>query len=57
MNLPVYLTIDGQRLTAQMWSKRSGISAYTIMARLRRGWSDKDAVWKPAIPGRQKKPC
>ena len=42
-----YLIIDGIKKTATEWSEISGIKPATIIARHNRGWSDKDAVFKP----------
>lgn len=41
----VNLTIDGETLCATEWSYRSGIRIGTIYSRLRKGWSDQDAVF------------
>ena len=41
------ITIDGVTHTMTEWSDLSGIKAYTIRARLKRGWSEYDAVYKP----------
>lgn len=42
------LTSGGETLSLAEWSRRSGISTATITARLKRGWSEADAVSMPA---------
>ena len=36
--------------TIAQWSRETGIKAGTIQQRLYKGWSPKDAVFKPLIP-------
>ncbi len=43
----VILTINGERLTVQDWSERSGTPVPTIQRRHERGASDYDAVFAP----------
>jgi len=42
-------TIDGATHTIAEWSRISGLSQSTIGNRLKRGWSPKDAVFKPLL--------
>lgn len=57
------LTVSGQTRSVGAWSHLSGVAAGTIYARLSKGWSANDAVWKPlairarsvADPGRETK--
>ena len=42
-----YITINGDKKSVSDWSRISGIHASTIIARLRRGWSPEDSVFKP----------
>ena len=42
-----YITIGGTTKTIMEWSEISGISNSTIWARLKYGWSEKEAVFKP----------
>jgi hypothetical protein len=39
-----WLTIDNETLTISEWSRRTGVSRWTIRNRIRRGFSAKDAV-------------
>jgi hypothetical protein len=39
------ITVDGVALCAAEWAERSGAKADTILHRLRRGWSPRDAVF------------
>ncbi len=41
------LTIDGVTMTVVGWSLKSGLTSSAINQRLRLGWNEKDAVWKP----------
>ncbi len=38
------ITAMGETLTAFQWSKRTGVSRHTILARLRSGWSEEEAI-------------
>jgi len=51
-----YLTIDGVSKTPVEWSEVSGIPEYQIRKRSARGWSDKEAVFKPLDPSHQHPP-
>lgn len=42
-----YLTINGERKTIMEWSEISGVGHSTIWARLKYGWNEYDAVFKP----------
>lgn len=41
------LTLNGKTLHLAEWSRRTGISSRTIHDRLKRGWSDHDALTVP----------
>lgn len=43
----VFLEIDGKSQTVIAWAEELGINPMRIYARLRKGWSAKDAVYKP----------
>ena len=45
-----HLTVGGETLIIADWAARSGISVGTILARLKRGWSDAEAVTHPILP-------
>jgi hypothetical protein len=42
-----FLEIDGVVHTLADWARLAGIGERSIWARLKRGWSARDAVWKP----------
>lgn len=42
-------TIDGETHTLAEWSRISGINQTLILTRLKRGWTPKDAVFKPLM--------
>lgn len=42
-----YLTIAGERLTIKEWAEKMGIQRHIIDNRLKRGWSEEDAVKIP----------
>lgn len=46
------ITIDGETHTISEWSDISGIKYGTISERLRRGFSERDAVWKEVRNGK-----
>jgi hypothetical protein len=46
------LTVNGETLTLAEWSERTGLPRNTIAWRLRDGWSEEDAITKPATPQR-----
>ena len=48
------ITYDGETLSSEEWSRRTGIPACTIRRRLEHGWSDEAAV---ATPVRRKQPA
>lgn len=41
------ITINGVTHTLSVWSRISGVYPHTILSRIKRGWSVKDAVFKP----------
>ncbi len=41
------LTVNGVSKTMVLWSEQSGIKLKTLAQRIRKGWSDSDAVLKP----------
>lgn len=43
----VYITCDGETLTASQWAKKLGINPATLLARYKRGWSDEDIIKIP----------
>ena len=42
------LTIDGMTLNVTEWAEKTGVKRKTIYERLRRGWAEKDAVYRRA---------
>lgn len=54
--ITVRLTIEGVTRTLNEWAEISGIDHKAIRERLRRGWSDEDAVYKPTWTRLQKSP-
>ena len=42
-----YITAGGKRLPLWQWSKLSGLTSATIVKRLKRGWSEENAVMVP----------
>ena len=40
------LTINGETMTVTGWAEKSGVKRKTIFERLKRGWSEYDAVFK-----------
>ena len=46
------IEIDGESHTLSEWSEISGIHLSTIWGRLKKGWSEKDAVFTYAVVGR-----
>lgn len=44
-----YITINGVTKTMMQWSEENNISYGTVQSRLRKGWSDVDAVSTPVI--------
>lgn len=40
----LFLTINGKTQTASQWAKEQGIPIATVHTRLRRGWSNEDAI-------------
>lgn len=41
-------TFYGKTLTLTLWAEISQVDRRTVMARLKRGWSEKEAFWRPA---------
>lgn len=41
------LTLDGRTMSIHDWSKETGLKLTTIRMRLKRGWSDRDALTRP----------
>lgn len=46
------LTIDGRTFCVAEWAEISGIKQDTILARLKSGWDDRDAVFSPLVKTR-----
>lgn len=44
-----YLTVDGVKRSLAEWAEVTGISRITIQARLRHGWTEKEAVETPPL--------
>lgn len=44
-----FLTINGETLTVAQWSRKINIKHSTILERLKRGYTEEDAVMKPII--------
>lgn len=42
-----YVTIDGEVKTAKQWADSVGMNYTTLLARLKHGWDEKDAVFTP----------
>lgn len=42
------ITIDGDTKSLTEWCREQGISKQLVLDRIGRGWSEKDAVMKPA---------
>jgi hypothetical protein len=42
-----WITHEGKRLSMAEWAERVGLPAHVIKLRLRRGWSVRDALFKP----------
>lgn len=42
-----YVTIDGEVKTAKQWADSVGMNYSTLLARLKHGWDEKDAVFTP----------
>jgi hypothetical protein len=51
----VCLTFYGKTMTLTEWSRISLVHSNTIRMRLRKGWSEKLAVWTPTMVGRFQK--
>jgi hypothetical protein len=49
-----WLTVNGEQDTLANWSRRSGTGISTIKRRLKRGWSDTDAVMRPGYTNGRK---
>lgn len=50
------LEIDGVRKPLLVWCSETGANPNSVRARLKRGWSDKDALFTPALGIGQKRP-
>lgn len=51
-----WITIGDESRLLVEWSELSGVDPVTITGRIRRGWSLKDAVWRPPDIRRRPKP-
>lgn len=49
------VTIDGETRCLKDWAGVSGVSYETVCARLKRGWSERDAIFCPPIPRAQRR--
>lgn len=49
------LTVSGESKTLSQWSRETGVSQGTIIARIERGWSVESAVLKPARNTRKRR--
>jgi lambda repressor-like predicted transcriptional regulator len=49
-----WLTVNGEQDTLANWSRRSGTGVSTIKNRLKRGWSETDAVLHPSQKNKDK---
>lgn len=45
----VSLTVSGRTQTVSQWARERGVNPYLIHGRLRRGWSEEDAVMLPSL--------
>jgi hypothetical protein len=45
--ITVYLTADNRTMRIDQWSVETGIAYGTILSRIKRGWSEHDAVMRP----------
>lgn len=43
----VYVSMNGETMTATQWAERLGVRAHTILTRLKRGWSGERALTEP----------
>jgi hypothetical protein len=43
----IWITIDGETMTAKDWARRKGINYYTLMKRIYHGWDPIEAVTRP----------
>lgn len=50
----VWITFDGVKGTVSFWAKKHGLKPSTITARIRKGWTHKDAASTPALRLRRK---
>lgn len=50
------LDIDGESLTLEAWTRRSGVPRSVITSRLRQGWNARDAVFTPTVRQRKRTP-
>lgn len=48
-----YITIDGETKTLQEWGEHVGMKPNTILCRIRKGWSNKDAIFTPLLKVRK----
>lgn len=50
-----FITLQGQTLCLEDWSKRTGIQRCTILMRIRRGWSEQDAITVSPVGNHKKR--
>lgn len=49
----VWMTFYGKTMVRKDWAKVSGVDHVTIIYRIKRGWSERDAVWTPVNHNRR----
>jgi|ERR1043165_8056913 hypothetical protein len=50
-----HITANGETLLLQDWAERLGVESRTILERIKRGWSEQDAVTVPAYLNKRRK--